>query len=162
MQPAEFIDALNRHYSKRHASPEDQAAWLREMVGLVRGFDQRVLARAYTMIRDHHEERAFPLPATILRHANQAAEALSFAGRSQAKPVEDLPLPTPEARERVRKIKEAAVAAMRARKPMETPVELDWSRTQREGFEEMQRNSPNRHLHVDHSALMRRITGERD
>jgi hypothetical protein len=74
MQPAEFIDALSRHYGKRHNTPDEQGLWLKEMIGIVKGIDHRVLAKAYELIRDNHEERAFPLPATIRRYAIQAAE----------------------------------------------------------------------------------------
>lgn len=41
-------------------------------------------------------------------------------------------------------------------------AELDWKRTQRPGFEEMQRTSPNRGLHRSLSPISKRMTGERE
>ena len=74
MQPAEFIETLHRHFGKRHNSPEDQAFWLKEMISVVQGTDKKVLRKAYELIRDSHEERAFPLPATLKRFITQAGE----------------------------------------------------------------------------------------
>lgn len=74
MTPVEFIDSLCRHFAKRHESEHARMGWLREMVGVVHGTDSRVLAKAYELIRDGHEERAFPLPATLKRHLAHAAE----------------------------------------------------------------------------------------
>lgn len=47
----------------------------------------------------------------------------------------------------------------------EAPPPIDWKRGQRDGFREMQRNSPNPGLHMTReglSALSRRITGEHE
>lgn len=74
MQPTEFIEALSRHFSKRHESDKAKMDWLREMVAIVKGIDSKVLDKAYELIRDGHEERAFPLPATLKRFTAQAAE----------------------------------------------------------------------------------------
>lgn len=74
MTPAEFIDRLNRHYSKRHESAKHQTDWLKEMVDCVRGTDPQVLIRAFELIRDEHEERAFPLPATIKKYISRAGD----------------------------------------------------------------------------------------
>ena len=65
MTPVEFIDALLRHFAKRHRSEEESAEWMREMVRSVTGTDPKVLARAYVLALDEHTERAFPLPAQI-------------------------------------------------------------------------------------------------
>lgn len=91
MQPAEFIDALSRHYGKRHNTPDEQGLWLKEMIGIVKAIDHRVLAKAYELIRDNHEERAFPLPATIRRYAIQAAEIVypERVGNDDRDPVGD-------------------------------------------------------------------------
>lgn len=76
MRPAEFIESLHRHYSKRHNSQADQEAWITEMIGCVGGTDPKVLRRAYEMIRDEHDERAFPLPAVLKKYIARAAEQL--------------------------------------------------------------------------------------
>lgn len=74
MTPAEFIDRLSRHYAKRHESTQAQSLWLREMVDCVKGTDPALLERAFELIRDEHEERAFPLPATLKRYITRAGE----------------------------------------------------------------------------------------
>lgn len=82
MTPAELIESLMRHYSKRHASPREQAAWVAEMTSLVRGHGPDVLRRAYETIRDEHDERAFPLPSAIKSAVERSALHL---GRSPLK-----------------------------------------------------------------------------
>lgn len=74
MTPAEFIESLLRHYGKRLDSPEKQALWLKEMVQSVAGTDPRLLRRAFELIRDEYEERAFPLPATLKKFISRAGE----------------------------------------------------------------------------------------
>jgi hypothetical protein len=74
MTPAEFIESLLRHYGKRLDSPEKQALWLKEMVQSVAGTDPRLLRRAFELIRDEYEERAFPLPATLKKFIGRASE----------------------------------------------------------------------------------------
>jgi hypothetical protein len=74
MTPVEFIDALLRHFAKRHRSEDESAQWMREMVQSVTGTDSRVLATAYVLILDEHDERAFPLPAQIKAWLVRAAE----------------------------------------------------------------------------------------
>lgn len=76
MQPVEFIERLSRHYSKRHASPAGEEAWVKEMISVITGTDTKVLDRAYEIIRDEHEERAFPLPATLKKAIAKAGEQL--------------------------------------------------------------------------------------
>jgi len=73
MSPAEFIESLSRHYSKRHESAESARLWLQEMVASVKNTDRQVLAEAYRMIRDEYEERSFPVPATIRKFIERAA-----------------------------------------------------------------------------------------
>ena len=74
MTPVEFIDALLRHFAKRHRSDEESAQWMREMVQSVSGTDPKVLARAYVLTLDEHTERAFPLPAQLKGFIQRAAD----------------------------------------------------------------------------------------
>ena len=76
MSPHEFIESLHRHYAKRHQSDEAEAKWLKEMIAVVSGNDERVMRKAYELIRDEHDERAFPLPATLKKYISRAAEII--------------------------------------------------------------------------------------
>lgn len=77
MQPVDFITALGRHYSKRHQTELQQLEWTREMIGVVTGADPKVLQRAYEIIRDEYDERAFPLPAVLKRYVARAADQIN-------------------------------------------------------------------------------------
>lgn len=200
MQPAEFIERLHRHYSKRHQSETDQAAWIKEMISVVDGTDHRVLDKAYELIRDEHEERAFPLPAVLKRFVARAGEIVypesaavrgsgaSFVPKTAVQRYIDPRdvYETRVAREwQKRIIKEygswavyyrstrKAIIAQHARKPRWTlPPVLALGKLRRiyrhrspidrVAMAVLQRTSPNRHLHVDHAAMAKRITGERD
>ena len=161
MQPAEFIENLGRHYSKRHETEAKQIAWTREMIEMFKGTDPIVLAKAYQLIRDEHEERAFPLPATLKRFIARAAD-LAYPEHMTWKPFIPEPTKAPDQSSvaRVRALVEKARANISVVKSPESKAE--WRDVSRPAFEEMQRNSPNQGLHVDHSALTRRMTGERD
>jgi hypothetical protein len=165
MSPEQFLDDLLVHFGKRHASERAAEVWTRDMLGLVRGTDPRVLAAAYRLVVAEHDERAFPLPAQLRAFVSRACEQVYPEHRAGSDPIVDVPPPSPEARERVRALREMVSAALRARRVMEDepPQAIDVSRTQRPGFERMMRTSPQRdRLFVDHAALARRITGERE
>lgn len=76
MTPAEFIERLTRHYAKRHDNDHARALWVREMVDSLKGTDPAVLDKAYDLVRDEYEERAFPLVATLKKFIARAAEII--------------------------------------------------------------------------------------
>lgn len=92
MSPAEFIEALSRHYGKRHESPGAAMAWLKEMVDSVKHTDHQVLAETYRMIREQYEERAFPLPATLRKYTERAAQIIHPEHKTQAPGQHGLPV----------------------------------------------------------------------
>lgn len=77
MTPKEFLEGLLRHHGKRHASDADEIAWHREMREVIGNPRADVLRKAYEIIRDEHEERAFPLPATIKKAIAKAAHEVA-------------------------------------------------------------------------------------
>lgn len=101
----------------------------------------------------------WPRPADIVERADAICRKID-ANKFVPDPEKDLPPPTAEERARARKIMELAMAAMKVTGTREEPVKNN--PMQRPAFEAMQRNSRNTHLHVDHRALTRRVTGERD
>jgi len=166
MTPESFLEGLLVHFGKRHVDDRAEQIWTRDMLGAIRGTDPRVLAKAYTMVVSEHEERAFPLPAVLRRYIERACETVYPETQPKSDKMPDLTPPTPEARERARKILDLGVAAIKSAAnrhasvvPAVPAAPPDVSRP---AFEEMQRLSKNYHLHVDYSKLTRRITGERD
>ena len=163
MSPEEFVTRMLAHYSKRHDSEEARKFWFEDIVNLVRPHGGEVLQRAYEIIKDEHEERAFPLPATIKKAIHRACEAIAPAST----PI------SPELEARFRRI-----AADRRAKP--TPEEIaaeeraeawrlgrettphipakpfDMELIMRPAFEAMQRNSPNPGLHMTKAGLTER------
>lgn len=137
---------------------DDPIAYMNEFERAVAGYSAEVLERAGN--ETIKRSKFWPRPSEIVERADRiAAEIAAEQRRRNPPPVEpELPPPTPEQVARAKAIVAAAKAAMTAEqdKPRQLP------RVNREAFEAMQRTSPNRHLHVDHAALARRITGERD
>lgn len=200
MSPHEFIESLHRHYSKRHQSDEAEAKWLKEMIAVVSGNDERVMRKAYELIRDEHDERAFPLPATLKKYISRAAEIIypERPGQSFTMPFKRTCQPPTraeiEAYERAAEWQKAEMkrygswenqwratrhlfvkpgkkqhAPPIERKP---PADMPLAKVRKIRFakstfarpvmERLMRNSPNQGLYVDHAALSRRITGERE
>lgn len=199
MQPFEFIDNLCRHYSKRHETEARQIAWTREMIDCVKGNDPAVMQRAYEMIRDEYEQRAFPLPAELKKFITRAAEQLYPDHQRIESSYQRPRIEKWESREFVetcrlariwqtatikqfgsweaywRSVRHSYVTPgkkpraprIASKPPAGFPLSKlrKWRRNMvdvsRPAMEILQRTSQNRHLHVDHSALTRRITGER-
>jgi len=165
MQPAEFIENLGRHYSKRHETEAKQIAWTREMVEMFKGTDPLVLAKAYDLVRDEHEERAFPLPATLKRFIGRAADLVypEHMAYQPFRPVAHT-APDPESVRRVR----ALVCDLKGKltfkgKPDSHEPLPDVSRP---AFEEMQRLTFNRTLHMTEAGflteLSKRMMGDKE
>lgn len=198
MQPEEFIESLHRHYAKRHVTPADQIAWTREMIDVVKGNDPKVMRRAYELIRDEYDERAFPLPAVLKKFIYRAAEQIYPESMTNESTYARPRIPKNEPAEFVEACRRAQIwqaeqiriygswdAQWRAtrhthvrkggkvRLPLQKkpPARFALSKLRkirrkgqdvsRPAMELLQRVSRNRHLHVDHNALARRITGER-
>lgn len=107
MTPQAFLDSLLVHYAKRHASPEAEDIWMRDMMRVVQNADRTVLGRAYTLVCEEHTERAFPLPAQLRAWIARAAELVDFDRRQHLPPALPPQERTPE--------QEAALEASRER-----------------------------------------------
>lgn len=137
---------------------DDPILYIEEFRKAIRGWDADLLERAGDdVIRS---SKFWPRPAEIIEKLEAASRQRE--ARKPPKPREpDLPPPTPEQVARSRKVLAMAMEAMSARKmKQENPAPVPY--VSRPAFEEMMRCSPNRGLYVDHRALTRRITGERD
>lgn len=161
MTTENFLEGLLVHFGKRHVDERAQIIWTRDVLGSIRGTDPAVLSKAYTLIVSEHEERAFPLPAVLKKFITRAAEIVYPEHIKEFERIPDVAPPSPEARERVRRMREIAVAAIRNKSAKLAPIEpAPLADVSKPAFEAMQRHSRNAHLHVDQS-LARRITGER-
>jgi len=138
---------------------DDPGAYIEEFELAITGYAGDVLDQAGNEIVKRCT--FWPRPAEVV--AKIEAILIQREARKPPKPKEpDYPPPTPEQRERARKILAMGVAAMRSKapRPAEPPPLPDVSRP---AFEAMQQSSHNRYLHEDHSRrLTQRITGERD
>lgn len=85
MSPEEFVTNLSANYAKRHESPDAKRIWMNDIIAVVKGHGPKVLKKAYEHIRDTHEERAFPLPATI-KKAIEAAAGIGSIQSSELSP----------------------------------------------------------------------------
>lgn len=124
----------------------------------LRGIDGDVLDRAVDRIM--RKTTFWPKPAEVIQEAHQvAAEKYEHkaedwdaieADRKQGWKFSDLAksAATPESKARVQAMVDEMKRNFAANKIDEKePVEIDWRRGQRDGFEEMQRTSPNKGLH---------------
>lgn len=165
MTPMDFIEGLSRHYSKRFENAEKEAAWTREMVEMFRGTDPAVLRRAYELVRDEHDERAFPLPAHLKRFIARAAD-LVYPEHIAHQPfrAESHPAPDPESVQRVRALVAGMKAKIAGKHVQQEPAPL--ADVSRPAFEVMHRNSKNRALHMTAagylSDLSKRMAGDRE
>lgn len=124
----------------------------------LRGIDGDVLDRAVDRIM--RKTTFWPKPAEVIQEAHQvAAEKYEHkaedwdaieADRKQGWKFSDLSksAATPESKARVQAMVDEMKRNIAANKiDTKEPVEIDWARGQRDGFEEMQRTSPNKGLH---------------
>lgn len=137
---------------------DDPILYIEEFRKAIRGWDSDLLERAGDdVIRS---SKFWPRPAEIIEKLEAASRQRE--ARKPPRPREpDLPPPTPEQVARSRKVLAMAKAAMSPNRISGEDV-ADLPDVSRAAFEEMMRKSRNRYLYVDHRALTRRITGERD
>lgn len=185
MTPLEFVESLQRHYAKRHRNDDEGALWMQDILAVVNNTEAKVLRKAYELIRDEHDERAFPLPATLRKFITRAADIVhpeSKAAGTYHYNGPSLRAPdSPEEIERCRKANEWQHAVIakhgswqawwrtvkdnyddgkkgKAVEPS-TPAaagDTDWQRMQQPGFEALQRASRNRHMHKPGTILTER------
>lgn len=162
MTPKEFLEALLGHYGKRHANDQAEAAWHRDMREVIGNPLPSVLHKAYQIIRDEHEERAFPLPATIKKAIARAWGTMPKS--APAETPEQWIEPTPEEKARVADMvaglrRDLAAAALPA---TALPASPDVTRP---AMRAMQNTSPSRAAHMTRhglSEISKRVSGERD
>lgn len=137
---------------------DDPAAYIDEFEQAISGYAEDVLIQAGTEVIKRCT--FWPRPAEVIGIIEEICRRRE-AAKPPPPPPKDLPPPTPEQVERSRQLQAVFKTAVRARTfKFDEPAKNN--PMQRPEFEAMQRASRNTHLHVDHRALTRRITGERD
>jgi len=138
------------------------ALFLEEYRKALTGYDGDLLHRATDRVMK--TATFWPKPAEVLAVVTEIA-----ADRYRHLPAEhthgDLPKRTPEEIQRAQEMVDGMKRIFAARQVDNPVADVDWINGQRPGFEEMQRNSPNKGLHMTKaglSALSKRITGERE
>lgn len=139
-------------------NPED---YLSEITASLAAYDWTMCMRIGDMVRDRC--KFFPRPAELREFANEIAREHSRRNRKPDVVEPDLPPPSPESVARMRALIDAAKTSMSAHALRDTTQPTDWARGQRPGFEKMQRESRNHHLHrkpLTLTARSRAMTGE--
>lgn len=178
MSPEEFVTRMLAHYSKRHESEEARKFWFEDIVGIVKPHSGDVLRKAYEIIRDTHEERAFPLPATIRKAIGAACEAIAPASTPLSPELEaKFRRIAAERRERPTSEEVANEEAARkwrenelAKRVADADVRINFKpfdHTDILGpvFSRMQEQSPNKSLHMTKAGLTERskaMSGDRE
>lgn len=138
------------------------ALFLEEYRKALTGYDGELLHRATDRVMK--SATFWPKPAEVLAVVTEIASE-RYRHHVPEHAHSDLPRRTPEELRAVQEMVDGMKRIFAARQ-VENPIaDVDWIRGQRPGFEEMQRNSPNKGLHMTKeglSALSKRITGERE
>lgn len=83
---ANFIEALMAHYPVKHDTEEREDAWIRSMVGELRGYTADVLTDVANQIIRTRKYRNFPLLSEILDACDKVKEQREVLARSQTLP----------------------------------------------------------------------------
>lgn len=156
-QAVEIKSFLNR-MGILYGPPEtpDPKAFIREYEAMLSRYSPEIIRAAGDRIRDSHTRRSWPTPGEVREALLEVAPAPervdwdSVEGeRKEGWKFADLAKSaTPESKARVQAMVDEMKRNFAANKiDTKEPVEIDWARGQRDGFEEMQRTSPNRGLH---------------
>lgn len=164
MTPAETAVARLVAVFGEPKTPDPQG-FVIEFTKALTGYDGRVLERAVDrVIRD---STFWPKPAEILVHARDVASTFyaATARPAEHQPIEEREEPTPEQRERVKRLLDGAMQTLAAAAvPEPKRRDPNWRAAQRDAFEEMQATSPNAALHrqpLGLSQVSRRMSGDR-
>lgn len=136
---------------------EDPLLFIDEVQRAIEGYPPAVIDEVGNEII--RKSKFWPRPAEVVEKAD-AICAKIHANTFKPTPVEDLPPPTEEQRQRAKRILALALNAMKITGAREEAKPLP--DVSRDAFEAMIRHSPNRALYADPRALTKRITGERD
>lgn len=161
MNQAAEITALLHRMSVIYGQPEtpDPRAFIREYESLLKKYSAEIIRAAGDYIRDNHTRRSWPTPGEVrsaLLAVAPPPDPIDWdaveAKRKEGWKFSDLSrcAPTSESKASVQAMVDEFKRNLAANRLDEAadPLEPDWERGQRDGFLEMQRNSPNKGLHM--------------
>lgn len=127
----------------------DEALFIENYEAVIGKTSPRVLDVAFSIIRDEQEFKTWPMPAVVRKAINSASERVYGPPKHEDKNWQNPRAnPSPESRRRVDDIVSNALQAM-AEKTGDGKPKYPFATVQRQGFEAMQRNSPNRYMHEE-------------
>lgn len=148
----EFIQRLAITFGPPDTADED--LFLQNYVDVIGAAQPRVLDVAFSIIRDEHEFKAWPMPAVVRKAIASAALRVNGPPRAPEQPhINPRANPSPAARQRVQELVSNLVQAIgddAQKGPKKIPG------VTRPEFEAMQRNSPNKYLHIEPKGLTER------
>lgn len=131
----------------------DPKAFFAEYAKAVGRWPDDVLHAGIDRLLAEHVDGFWPMPGKLRKFCEEALPPPKRA----PEPDDDRPPLTQEQLDRMHALTAAFKEAMANMDHSDKPA-VDWSRTQRPAFEEMMRNSPNKHLHLTERS--RRMMGE--
>lgn len=152
MSPDDFINRMLVLYgAPETADTEMFFDEYRQSIGTT---SPRVLAVAASIIRDEHEYKNWPVPAIVRKAIASAALRVNGPPRApEALHTNPRANPSHEARQRVQALVSGLVQQIGDESQNGPKKILGVTRPE---FEEMQRNSPNQHLHIEPKSLTER------
>lgn len=148
----EFLDRLAITFGQPDTA--DEALFIQNYEAVIGSTEPRVLAVAFSIIRDEHEFKAWPMPAVVRKAIASAALRVHGPARPTEPDHQQNPRanPSEQSRKRVADLVSSALQAMNQEGDGAKP-KYPFAQVQRHGFEAMQCNSPKRYLHIDPRSL---------
>ena len=148
----EFIQRLAVTFGPPDTADED--LFLQNYIDVIGTAHPRVLDVAFSIIRDEHEFKAWPMPAIVRKAIASAALRVNGPPRApEAFHTNPRANPSPEARQRVQALVSGLVQQIGDESQNGPKKILGVTRPE---FEEMQRKSPNQYLHIEPKSLTER------
>lgn len=146
----EFLDRLAITFGQPDTA--DEALFIQNYEAVIGSTEPRVLAVAFSIIRDEHEFKAWPMPAVVRKAIASAALRVHGPARPTEPDHQQNPRanPSEQSRKRVADLVSGALQAMNQEGDGAKP-KYPFAQVRRPGFEAMQRNSPNSYMHVEPS-----------
>lgn len=145
MTPDDFLRRMVVLYGAPDTA--DDALFIDEYLAMIGTPNPRVLAVAFSIIRDEHEFKSWPTPAVVKKAISSADLRVHGPYRPEGSMKPDNPRAnaSPQSRKRVDDLVSGMVEKLKTG-GSEAPT-YPFVGVQRPGFEAMQRNSPNQYMH---------------
>lgn len=161
---SEAVDRLIERLLNIFGPPncDNPADYIDELRGALKGYDWQTCMQMGDAARDRC--KFFPRPAELREFADEIVRENAWKNRKPYEPEPEIPPPSPEQAARVKALVDEAKQAIAENTIFDRKHETNWIAGQRPGFEKMQRESPNTHLHRVRTLTpaSKRMMGEND